>query len=86
MSPRDLREYGLGSVGKPIGKPKASPLDAETKASLVKSGGCPGCGCEDVMQIKLKVLHPLVGEGTCSYLGCPACPWASPALVVRSGT
>ena len=85
MPTNNLREYGLGSVGEPLGKPKAEHLDPETHDVVVNGGGCPNCGCEDVMQIKLKVrARPLVGEGTCSYLGCPACPWASPALVVRT--
>ena len=41
---------------------------------------CPNCGCESVMQITVQINQPLLrgGTGTGVYLGCPACPWASP--------
>jgi len=51
---------------------------------------CPNCGCAALSEIAVKVepqgLHKmLMGEaatGYGTYLGCPACPWASPMIVV----
>ena len=33
--------------------------------------------------VSVPVKHPLLkgGEGTSTYLGCPACPFASPAVM-----
>lgn len=43
---------------------------------------CPNCGAK-VCLIRCPVTHPLIrtGKGTSTYMGCPACPWASPAIV-----
>lgn len=79
-SPRD---YGLGSSGTPVGKPVAKVIDdPKTVAAIGAEGGCPNCRCETLMEIELEVEHPLIrgGRGTCRYIGCPACPWASPAV------
>jgi len=66
-----VRDYGLPD-SKVVGKPFAKLCkDAVT---------CPNCGCEQVMEINVQVEQPLLrsGRGSGSYLGCPACPWASP--------
>ena len=68
-----LRDYGLPDP-EPIGAPtwKRTPEDAPP---------CPNCGshlCEVTVAAKLPQLRG--GKGICTYLGCPACPWASPSV------
>jgi hypothetical protein len=72
-----LRDYGMGSAGTPAGKPtweKAEPIDGIEP-------NCPNCGAH-LCQVSVPVTHPQLkgGKGICSYLGCPACPYASPAM------
>lgn len=68
-----LRDYGRPG-SEPIGIPVAKPLDASYNAE------CPNCGCRQVMEITVRAKQPFLrgGVGTGKYLGCPACPWASP--------
>lgn len=49
-----------------------------------KPASCPSCKCEQLMFIEVAVFGGLIrgGEGTGRYFGCPACPWASPMVVV----
>ena len=44
---------------------------------------CPHCGCTSIHQVTVRMKTPRMrtGEGICRYLGCPACPWASPAVI-----
>jgi len=69
-----LRDYGL-----PDSEPVGVPTWSETEHP------CPNCGA-NVCEVEVKVKQELVkgGEGMSSYLGCPACPWASPAVVVST--
>tara|TARA_Y100000310_G_C20275761_1_gene620144 strand:- start:15 stop:263 length:249 start_codon:yes stop_codon:yes gene_type:complete len=71
-----LRDYGLGDSNEEMGVPEWKRVeDPEAK--------CPNCGgqlCEVTVRAKNKMLRG--GEGTCHYLGCPACPYASPAVTV----
>ena len=72
------RNHGYGDSPKAFGVP------------VIVSGGppqgCPNCGCKKVFQISVTVEAPpqlRVPEGFeafCVYIGCPACPWASPAI------
>ena len=84
---RKLRDYGAPG-GEPIGPPKAEPLCGEAKDALLKDGGCPFCHCTQVMQITVKMQDVRLkgGGGTGKYLGCPACPWASPMMTVSRGS
>ena len=68
-----LREYGFGAAGNPVGKPSWEKADP--------SLDCPNCG-GDVCEITVTVENSMLraGRGTALYFGCPACPWASPAL------
>jgi len=70
-----LREWGLGESGKPLGKPTWSiPVDAPP---------CPNCGaqlCAVTVLVEQRLLKG--GKGMANYLGCPACQFASPAMVV----
>lgn len=72
------RDHGYGDSPKAIGVP-----------AVVSDGPphpCPNCGCERVFQISVTIQAPanlLVRQGNEAfsvYIGCPACPWASPAL------
>lgn len=77
--PDNRRDYGLASAGEPIAPPEwAVPLVPET---------CPYCKGDLVHVRVLAKLPDLVGggEGYIYYLGCPACPYASPAVSPRSG-
>lgn len=72
----NLRDYGLTN-SEVVG----TPTWQRTEPALP----CPNCGgllCE----VKVAVTHSLLrgNVGTSTYLGCPACPYASPALVVAA--
>jgi hypothetical protein len=74
MSDKNLRDHGFGPSGEPFGKP--------TWEKAKGSPPCPNCGA-DLCSVSVPVKHPLLkgGEGTSTYLGCPACPFASPAVM-----
>jgi hypothetical protein len=80
----NLRDYGLTN-SEVVGTPTWQRTDPALP--------CPNCGgllCE----VKVAVTHSLLptkavlhyrgNVGTSTYLGCPACPYASPALVVAA--
>jgi len=77
------RDYGMPFNGE-TGTPKATPLDAEMAESVRASGGCPNCGCLEVMEVTVPVSMDILagGKGLGKYLGCPACPWASPMIAM----
>jgi hypothetical protein len=73
------REYGYGKPPKPIGAPVA--VEAEGLPP------CPHCGCVRTFSLtvkleagppQLRVPEGCVPVGT--YIGCPACPFASPMI------
>jgi hypothetical protein len=81
-SPRD---YNLGCYGIPEGAPKVLKLLNEPIGGAQIE--CPTCSCETLAEIEVtlpKITFPgLEGRsGTGSYLGCPACPWASPMVIM----
>ena len=48
-------------------------------------GDCPYCGCKGLYSVEVKVVNlPLLrsNEGVGTYIGCAACPWASPMSIV----
>jgi hypothetical protein len=68
-----LRDYGLPDPT-PIGTPTWERASADTPP-------CPNCGghlC--VVKVEAEVAQLRGGKGTCTYLGCPACPYASPSV------
>ncbi len=75
-----LRDYGLGSTGEPVGTPTWERAGDDAPP-------CPNCGAE-LCDVKVAVKHPLLkgAAGVTHYLGCPACPFASPAIAVASTT
>ena len=49
---------------------------------------CPNCGCLDMkhIEVRLEGLTLLKGgKGIGYYVGCPACPFASPMIAVADG-
>ena len=77
----NLRSYGL-----PDSTVKSTPV-----AKPLREGSpfaeCPNCGCKQIMEITVEVEQNLLttGKGTGTYLGCPACPFASPMMVISHG-
>jgi len=73
------RDYGLPQ-GEATGIPKA------TLVTDPKLPCCPNCGCKEMMEIKVPMNQRLLKgqKGIGTYIGCPACPFASPCLVVAS--
>jgi hypothetical protein len=69
------RDYGLPPPGATLGPPRAKPTDPSV-------GPCPNCGCNLVcaVEINVKDVRLRSGKGVAMYIGCPACPWASPAV------
>jgi hypothetical protein len=75
-----LRDYGLGDSDAYVrGVPRVlGPVARYT---------CPHCHCATVFKIEVSVEHPRLrggGHGLGTYIGCPACPWAS-VMVMRAG-
>lgn len=75
----DPRDHGLGSAAKANGTPRVTGQLNEQ---------CPHCGCDRVYSIEVEIADPpptlrrppgphrVIGR----YLGCAACPWASPMM------
>ena len=84
MSDEHIR--GLRSYGLPDSEVKSVPV-----AKPLKTGSpfteCPNCGCKQLMEVTVEVEQDLLstGKGTGTYLGCPACPFASPMMVLGHG-
>ncbi len=82
--PRNMRDYGLGDATPyTTGKPKVIGPALEADGPLK----CPNCGCE-LFHIETELKdYPLLkpGKQVGHYLGCPACPWASPMVAVSLG-
>jgi len=78
---KNPRDYGYGESPAPVGPPVVGERCHEA---------CPNCGCTTVFVIKVtlptappqlrrpKEPHTIVGN----YVGCPACPWASPMITI----
>lgn len=78
---RSVREYGYGSSQEFV---KSIPR-VVSKADGVPA--CPNCGCETLYDIELEVQHPMLagdGKGKGRYIGCPACPFASPMIMAAT--
>jgi len=90
MKANNLRNYeGLRTVSKPCGVPKATKIEesvgpwSQVPASELE---CPHCGCKEVMQIEVDLESRMLkgGKGVGYYIGCPACPWASPMMSIAT--
>jgi hypothetical protein len=77
----NVRDYGFGSVGEPSSPPQVKRQVRDPQAV------CPNCGCKQIYEIKVELEAADIlkgGKGIGMYLGCPACPWASPMVAVAS--
>ena len=77
---KDFREKGTREYGLP--KPKVKGVPFAKPANIAE--GCPGCGCKQLMTIEIDVEQELVrgNDGVGTYIGCPACTFASPMIIV----
>lgn len=77
-STESLRDYGLGNTG--------TPIEAPTWKQNPELPPCPNCGAE-VVEVSVLMEQPLLrgGVGLGLYIGCPACPWASPCVATALG-
>jgi len=77
------RDHGFGVPPEPTEPPTAKACEPIDGIKPV----CPACGCESLHEIRQPVEAPSllrVPEGSRAvglYLGCPACPYASPMAV-----
>ena len=78
-SSKNPRDHGLGIHGRPVGPPRVSRALPGPEAT------CPHCGCEGLYEVSVRMTGVRIlagGEGKGKYLGCAACPWAGPMVVV----
>lgn len=75
-----LRDYGLGDM-KLDGVPRFTGFSPDDAAA------CPNCGCTSIAVLQVDVVNARLigGRGVGTYMGCPACPWASPMVCVAVG-
>ena len=76
---KNPRDHGFGDAPKIVG----APVIGEKLAHK-----CPNCGCVGLFAVEVEVANPspllkrperphkIVGR----YMGCAACPWASPMM------
>ncbi len=81
---KNLRNHGLNNGCNPVGIPKATPATGKDRVAPVDDIYCPNCGCKELMQVEVAVENRMLngGTGVGYYLGCPACPWASPMMAI----
>lgn len=86
MTERNIRDHGLSKDCKPTGVPKATPISEEKRVAPVEDIECPHCKCKELMQVEVPVENRSLtgGQGTGFYIGCPACPWASPMMAIAN--
>lgn len=82
MPKKNLRDYGLGSHGRPDGPPRIK--------GRLKGRKCPNPICKgetlfevEVTMVDVKILTG--GKGVGLYIGCAACSWASPMTIKAHG-
>jgi hypothetical protein len=82
MSEKSPRDYGMG-----MPDVRGAPRVAEILKSGADGYACPNCGCETIAKIEIDVVDARLhgGHGTGRYVGCPACPWASPMVTMAAG-
>ncbi len=79
----NIRDHGLGNTDSfTRGVPRARPCIVIDDAYHE----CPNCGCQSLCEIEVDVEAPMLRgkKGVGRYLGCPACPWASPMLMTAN--
>ena len=67
-----MRDYGL---------PTPTPVEGAVPEWRRVTTPCPNCGaalCEVTLEVTMPQLRGNLG--VCVFLGCPACPYASPSV------
>lgn len=78
MTPRNPREYGLPNADKVLGPP--------TWVAAPAGMCCRDCGTLLArVEVRVEARFLRGGHGRGMYLGCPACAWASPMLMMAAG-
>jgi hypothetical protein len=82
MSEDNIRDYGLGATNV-SGRPRVIEKLNIPKEECKDEVCCPNCQCETLYEIEVDVTSAGgMGAGTGKYIGCPACPWASPCITI----
>lgn len=78
--PDSRRVYGLGDPQEYV---KGVP---RVRNKILGGPPCPCCGCKSLYDIEVDVECPMLttGKGVGVYVGCPACPFASPMVMVAT--
>ena len=79
MSSSNPRNHGLGIQGHPAAPPQV------VKALTDPGAVCPHCECVGLYEITVRMVAVSAvvgGQGLGMYLGCAACPWAGPMVIV----
>jgi hypothetical protein len=52
-----------------------------------EDAACPNCGAR-LCVVRVRVTHPALrsGRGLSTYMGCPACPYASPSVTASDAS
>lgn len=78
-----VRDYGLPFPARPEGPPRIKGLLTEVGGS---EAICPHCDCRSLADVEVSLVDVqapgMPSRATGAYLGCPACPWASPMVIV----
>lgn len=78
--PATLRDYGRDD-------PSMNVVGSPVILNEHENDACPHCGCKRTFLIKVQVTSDLLGgPGVGVYVGCAACPWASPMISRRKLT
>ncbi len=78
------RDHGYGTSPDPTGVPIIEDFDGTGSNAPVV---CPNCKAERLFSVAVAVEAPPMlrvpdgSEAISHYIGCAACPWASPAMI-----
>ena len=88
MRDTSVRDHGLGNNGEPDGPPRVTKFLTPKDKLKGVAPVCPNCECATLAEIEVnmtKIAVPFgsgaLRQGVGTYLGCPACPWASPIVI-----
>ncbi len=78
-----MRNYGLGDYTQYIlGRPRLVRTMTKIDRTPFECPNCRSKTCAEI-QVVLREMPLLAAEyGLGTYLSCPACPWASPMMIV----
>lgn len=79
------RKYGYKKSRRVVGAPVAMDMESnDSFGHLTHSyNGCPYCQCKRVFKILVDLKRSGKDTDLGVYIGCPACEWASPMVVIE---